>query len=129
MALKRQLKLNCYLAIVYAVLLMTGETIRRYGEWGHWSRWADDYLMGLFLIIPAFLILKGQRFGVPILLAGWGFNAGLLYGSFFSKVTADANSFQTNIEPNLLIILIGLAFFTSILAMFWLIVIEIKHEY
>lgn len=45
--------LNAWLAIFFAIALMTGETIRRFGEWGHWSRWMDDYFLGLALIVPA----------------------------------------------------------------------------
>ena len=44
-----QLRFNAILALVFALILMIVETIRRYGIWGHWSAWIDDYLMGMFL--------------------------------------------------------------------------------
>lgn len=127
MRLFNQLKLNAILAIVFGILTILGETIRRYGEWGHWSWWMDDYFMGTFLIVSAIFILKGNIKAVPFLIAAWGFNAGLLYGSFFSKVTDTGYHFQSNIEPSLLIKLIGLAFFTAMMAMIWLLFITIKR--
>ena len=55
-------RLNSYLAIILALGLIIGETIRRYGEWGFGARWIDDYIMGLFLIFPANLVLKKKSY-------------------------------------------------------------------
>lgn len=124
MKYKTQIKLNAILAIVFGILLMAGETYRRLGDWGIWSRWMDDYIMGLFLIIPAILILRGSDIAKKILIGGWAFNAGLLYGSFFSKVYAMDSIQQSNFAPSLLVKLIGLAFFTSVIALIWILVLE-----
>jgi hypothetical protein len=115
----KQVQLNAYLAIGLGLSLIIGESIRRWGAWGHWSRWMDDYFMGLFLIIPALLMIRGNRHGNILIIGGWGFTAGLLYGSFFSKLTNTAYHFESNIEPSLLINLIGLAFFTSVAGLLW----------
>jgi len=124
MNIKLQYKLNAYLAILVGIGLIIGETIRRYGEWGYWSRWMDDYIMGLSLIIPAILILKKKQIAPRLLIAGWAFNIGMLHGSFFHKLAPDASDFQTNIDKNFLIFLIGLAFFTSIVGLNWLLFLE-----
>ena len=121
-----QFRLNSFLAIILGLGLIIGETIRRYGEWGFWARWIDDYIMGLFLIIPAILILKNIEFGKKLLIAGWSLTLGMCYYSFFSKVSPDSKEFQTNIETNILIGLIGLAFFTSIIGLIWILILEIK---
>jgi hypothetical protein len=42
-------------------------------------------------------------------------------------VTSDDYNFQSNIEPALLVNLIGLAFVTAVLALLWLLIIEIKQ--
>jgi hypothetical protein len=83
--------------------------------------------VGSLLIVSALLILRGYEYGRPLLIAGWGFSSGLLYGSFFSKVTSDDYNFQSNIEPALLVNLIGLAFVTAVLALLWPLIIEIKQ--
>ena len=123
---ERQYRLNAWLAILFGVALMTVETLRRYGAWGHWSWWFDDYFMGCLLILGAILILKGHRLGRPVLIAAWGFNAGLLYGSFFSKYTSDTTTFQTNINPGLLIPLIGIGFGIATLALAWSLYLEVQ---
>jgi len=119
-------KLNSYLAIILALGLIIGETIRRFGEWGYWARWMDDYLMGLFLIIPGVMILKKIDFGKKILIAGWGINVGMLYGSFFSKVAPNSVEFQSNIQSDFLILLIGLGLLTSITGLLWILILEKK---
>lgn len=121
-----QYKFNSYLAIILAIGLISGETIRRYGEWGHWARWMDDYLMGLFLIIPAVLILKKIEFGKKLLIAGWGINIGMLYGSFFSKIDPNSEQFQSNIQSEFLIALIGLALLVSLTGLIWILILEKK---
>ena len=124
---KIQYRLNSYLAILLALGLIIGETIRRYGEWGFWARWIDDYIMGLLLIIPAILVFKNKNFGEKLLIAGWSLTVGMTYGSFFSKISPNAKEFQTNIEANSLIFLIGLAFITSIIGLIWILLLESKN--
>ena len=121
---KIQYRLNSYLAILLALGLIIGETIRRYGEWGFWARWIDDYIMGLLLIIPAILVFKNKNFGEKLLIAGWSLTVGMTYGSFFSKISPNAKEFQTNIEANSLIFLIGLAF---IIGLIWILLLESKN--
>ena len=72
------------------------------------------------------MILRGKLPGEKLLIAGWGVNVGMLYGSFFSKIGPDTKEFQTNIEPTILVGLIGLAFVTAIIGLIWLIIIGNK---
>jgi multisubunit Na+/H+ antiporter MnhB subunit len=123
----KPLKLNSYLAIVFGLIIISTETYRRYGDFGHWSRWMDDYLIGLFLIIPAILVLKGHKFSISLLIAGWAFSSGLLYGSFFSKVIDVENIKQSNIPTATLIDLIGIALFVSVASLLWLLILEYKR--
>lgn len=126
MKLTKHIRWNAYLAILFGLLLAAGETYRRWGEFGHWSRWMDDYIIGISLILPAILVLKGRHQVLTFLIGAWGFAAGLLYGSFFSKVQDLSNIRQSNFEPGLLVSLIGLAFGTAVLALFWTIWIAQK---
>jgi len=82
--------------------------------------------MGIFLITSALLVLIGKIYGRFLIIAAWGFNSGLLYGSFFSKITDNKYNFQSNIEPSLLIILIGLGFITATLSLLWVLIIQKK---
>jgi len=124
MDIKLQYKLNAYLAILVGIGLITGETIRRYGEWGYWARWMDDYIMGAFLFVSAVLILRNSKNGPRLLIAAWSFNIGMLYGSFFFKIGPQAGEIQSNIDASLLIFLIGLALFSSIFGLVWLLLLE-----
>lgn len=119
-------KLNSLLAILLGLSLLIGETIRRFGEWGFWARWMDDFFMGLWLIIPGIMVLNGKEFGRKLLIGGWGINVGMLYGSYFSKIAPNASKFESNIEPNFLIFLIGLALIVSIAGLIWILILEKK---
>lgn len=127
MKLNTQIKLNAYLSVIFGCLVVIGETYRRFGDFGHWSRWMDDYIIGLSLIVPAIIILNGKNQGIKFLIAGWGFASGLLYGSFFSKWLDIENIKQSNIESDLLIRLIGLGLLTSLFGLIWTIIIENKR--
>lgn len=126
MKLDRQIKLNAYYSILLGSLVGITETCRRFGDFGYWSRWMDDYLIALMLIIPAILVLRGKRKWIVVIIAGYGFSGGLLYGSFFSKYLDPSNIQQSNIESGLLIKLIGLGLLASIFGLVWTISIEIK---
>lgn len=117
MKLETQIKLNSYFAILFGSLVGIVETYRRFGDFGYWSRWMDDYIIALMLIVPAILVLSGKRKWIPAIIAGYGFSAGLLYGSFLSKFRDPDNIEQSNIESDLLIMLIGLGRMTSILGL------------
>jgi hypothetical protein len=127
MKLKLQIKLNAYFSIIFGCLIVSGETYRRFGDFGHWSRWMDDYIIGLLLIVPAILILKGRNDWIKVLISGYGFATGLLYGSFFSKFLDVKNIQQSNIEADLLIFLIGLGLLASLVGLIWTLIIEFKR--
>jgi len=122
-----QYNINAILAILVGLGLIIGETIRRYGAWGFWARWMDDYIMGGLLIVPAVLILKKVGFGKRLLIAGWGAAFGMTFLSFFGKISPTARKFETNIDADLLVFLIGLAFATSLIGLIWLLLLERKE--
>ena len=121
-------KLNSILGIVFGLSLIIDETIRRFNDWGHWSRWMDDYAFGMILIVSAALTLKNKRFGPKLLIGAWGLCVGLLYGSFFSKVVSQQNILQSNIEYNLLVNLIGIVFGISLIGFVWVLLIGAKSN-
>jgi len=121
-------KLNAFLAITLGLGLIIGETIRRFGEWGYMPSWIDDYILGVFLIIPSILILKDQVRGIKLLIARWAITVGMTYGSFFSKLSPTASDYQSNISPDFLIVLIGMAFLCSVIGLFWLLYLELKTK-
>lgn len=121
--------LNAYLAIALGLALIIGETIRRFGNWGYWARWMDDYFMALFLIIPAILVIRKVKVGRLLLIAGWSFNIGILYVSFFHKLNPNRGTIESNINEQMLITLIGMAFVTSIMGLIWLLKLENQNRY
>ena len=107
------------IAVVLALSLMTGEAIRSWGQDRPLVFVIDDFLIGTFLIAGALAFAKDTPPRRATFAAAWGVAAGMLYPSFFGKVFPDAGAnFHTNINADVLTILIGIAFATAVIAMF-----------
>ena len=123
------LKLHFILAMILAFGLAIGETIRRWGAWGFWAGWLDDYLLAAFLVFGVWRTARNRKPGLRILTAAWGCSAGLLYGSFFSKLAAPQQDMQSQtISNELLTLLVGVAFFTALLGMIWSLRIPLEED-
>ena len=121
------MKLNAYLAIILALGLMIGESIRSWGKGRNFLFIIDDFIFSGILLIGAVLFLNKNRLGLPILIAGWASCLGMTYGSFFNKIT-NSYDFKSNIDNNILTFLIGLAFLCSIIGLFWSIMLFHKKN-
>lgn len=113
------------LSIVLALLLMAGETFRSYGDGRHIMFILDDFFAGIFMIWAALKFTRDEPARRAAFAAAWGVAAGMLYGSFFGKLLADAPINSGNFDPNLLTGLIGIAFFGSLLGLY----LAIKFPY
>lgn len=106
------------IAVILALSLIVGESIRSYGQSRPIVFVIDDFLIGGFLILGALLFAADTPRRRATFAAAWAATAGMLYGSFFSKVFPDANtSLQSNIPNDTLTILVGVAFATSLIGM------------
>lgn len=107
------------IAVILALSLMIGESIRSWGQDRPLVFVIDDFLLGIFLITGAIAFAKDTLARRATFAASWALTAGMLYGSFFGKVFPDAGAnFHTNINADVLTILIGVAFATSVIGMF-----------
>jgi hypothetical protein len=81
------MKFSRALAIIFGILAPLLETVRRWGTWREYPPGLlDDYILGAFLLVGAWLV--GRRFdaGQKLLAAAWGFTCGLGYYSFFEQL-------------------------------------------
>ena len=123
------LKLHLTLALTLAFGLVIGETIRRWGAWGFWAGWLDDYLLAAFLVFGVWCTARNKKSGIRILIAAWGSSAGLLYGSFFSKIADPQQDMQSQTLSNeWLTLLVGTAFFTALIGMIWSLRIPLEEK-
>ena len=106
------------IAVILALSLMIGESIRSYGQSRPLVFVIDDFLIGGFLIGAAWAFAGDTLRRRAAFAAAWATTAGMLYGSFFGKVFPDVGAdFHTNIRADILTILIGVAFATSVIGM------------
>ena len=61
--------------------------------------WADDLLLGGFLLYGAWRVGADERSGRPILAAAWGFTTGLSYYSFFDQLQRLSGSDPSGAAP------------------------------
>ena len=111
------MKLLRIIAVLLALSLMLGEAYRSWGAGRPVMFWMDDQIMGAMLIAGAWLMARPTPARHAFFAAGWGVNAGMLYGSVFGKVFAPETSNPGNFDMGLLTALIGLAFVTAIAGM------------
>ncbi len=115
------------IAVIQALSLILGETYRSWGAGRHWLFVVDDYWISGLLLAGAVLVKSDTVKTRALFAAGWGANAGMLYGSFFGKLIEPSSSNPGNFGMGLLTFLLGLAFATSVLGMIASILLPAKR--
>lgn len=115
------------IAVIQALSLIVGETFRSWGAGRHWLFVVDDYWISALLLLGAWAMKTDTIRNRALFAAGWGANAGMLYGSFFGKLIEPSSSNPGNFDIGLLTALIGLAFVASVLGMIASVLLPAKH--
>lgn len=102
------------LAVVHALSLSIGETWRSWGAGRHFLFVFDDYWVAALLLAGAWAMKQDTVQRRALFAAGWGANAGMLYGSFFGKLVEPASTNAGNWSIGVLTWLVGLAFVVSV---------------
>lgn len=102
------------IAVIFALSMMFGEAYRTWGTGRPVYAWLDDQILGLFLIVGAWLMSKPTRARYAVFAAGWGFSAGMIYSSFFAKLFDPETSNPGNFGSGVLTLLVGVAFAVSL---------------
>lgn len=116
------------LAVLLALSLMVGEAWRSWGAGRPAYAWLDDQIMGAMLLAGAWAMARDTLARRAFFAAGWGVNAGMLYGSFFGKVFEPQRTNAGNFDLGLLTWLVGLAFAVSIAGMILTITLPQQRE-
>jgi hypothetical protein len=108
--------INRFLALLLGIALPLTEAIRlRINAWGNWPFWANDYILGAFLLYAFWKTRRDYARGQSVLAAAWGLACGMLYMSFFSHLVRSRGPFSnTSLSNDLLTGLTGLGFAISI---------------
>ena len=96
---------------------MVGESIRSWGQNRHFLAIIDDFFVGTALVLAAVLLYRQTVLRYCAMCSAFAATAGLLYGSFTSKLLAPRNNFSSNIDNSILTWLIGLALFVSVVGL------------
>jgi hypothetical protein len=115
-------------AVLLALSLMVGEAWRSWGAGRPAYAWLDDQIMGAMLLAGAWAMARDTLARRAFFAAGWGVNAGMLYGSFFGKLFEPARMNAGNFDPGVLTWLVGLAFAVSIAGMILTITLPPQRE-
>jgi hypothetical protein len=110
-------------AALLALALMLGEVWRSWGAGRHPLFVLDDQLMGGFLLAAAWAMRVDSRRNRAAFSAAWGVVAGMLYGSFFGKLVEPASSNAGNWNMGVLTALLGIAFATALIGLWFSIVL------
>lgn len=102
---------------ILALSLILGELLRSWGAGRHFLYIFDDIWMGLLLLAGSVLFNRDTVHRRALLAAGWGTCAGMLYGSFVTKLVEPASVVGGNFNAALLTLLIGIAFGASLIGL------------
>lgn len=116
------------LAVLLALSLMVGEAWRSWGAGRPAYAWLDDQIMGAMLLAGAWAMARDTLARRAFFAAGWGVNAGMLYGSFFGKLFEPQRTNAGNFDLGVLTWLVGLAFAVSIAGMILTITLPQQRE-
>lgn len=106
-------------AVLLALSLMIGELWRSWGVGRPVIFVLDDQLMGGFLTGAAWAVGDQTIRTRTAFSAAWGVVTGMLYGSFFGKVFEPATAQAGNWDLGVLTWLIGVAFLTSLIGLWF----------
>jgi hypothetical protein len=106
-------------AAVLALSLMIGELWRSWGAGRHPLFILDDQVMGGFLLAAAWAMGVDTRRNRAAFAGAWGTCAGMLYGSFFGKLVEPASTNPGNWNLGVLTALIGVAFATALVGLWF----------
>lgn len=82
----KYLRISAWLAVVFGVFLVFGETRRNWADWGHWTSYTFDYLFAGLLVLFGYLSLKGRSFARALLMATWMLTIALFTYSFMGHI-------------------------------------------
>lgn len=105
-----------WIAGLLGASLMIGEAIRSWGMGRPFLFVADDFFIGIPLVVTAVLMAKDTIARRAAFAGAWGATAGMLYPSFFGKLIepTEAAAAATNIPFDFLTTIIGIAFATAL---------------
>ncbi len=97
--------------------LMIGESIRSWGQGRHLLFVLDDFFIGIPLVLMALLMAKPSVARHCGFAGAYAAAAGMLYGSFFGKLVNPDGAMSSNLDNDLLTVLVGMAFVSSLLGL------------
>lgn len=115
-------------AVILAIGLAGGETWRSWGAGRPFIFVIDDFIMAALLIAGAVAVAKDTFARRAFFAAAWGYTAGQLYSSFFSKIVHPDQANAGNWNLDMLTWLLGVAFITSVIGMIASFVLPQAHS-
>jgi hypothetical protein len=82
----KYLKISAWLAVVFGVFLVFGETRRNWGDWGHWTSYTFDYLFAAMLVLFGYLSLQARPAARILLVLTWSLTIALFTYSFSGHI-------------------------------------------
>jgi hypothetical protein len=79
-------KIAQYIALLFGVTLVFGETLRNWGDWPGWKSYAFDYLFAILLVLAGLGIRRTRYVALSVSVVIWALVIFLFSWSFFGHL-------------------------------------------
>lgn len=80
------LRISAWLAVIFGIFLVFGETRRNWADWGHWTSYTFDYLFAALLVLFGYLSLQARPAARVLLLVTWTLTIAMFTYSFMGHI-------------------------------------------
>ncbi len=84
--LKKYRRIAQYIAIIFGVNLIFGETLRNWGEWPDWKSYAFDYLFAILLVVLGIGVRYTRYVALSLMVPIWSLTIFLFTWSFTGHI-------------------------------------------
>ena len=82
----KSLRISAWIAVIFGIFLIFGETRRNWGDWRHWTSYTFDYLFAVMLVLFGYLSLKARPLARIALVATWTLTVAMFTYSFTGHI-------------------------------------------
>ena len=116
-----------WIAVIFGLALMVGESVRSFGQGRPFFAWFDDFIIAFFLFYAAYMASRSPK-NIKFLSAAFGICFAGLSMSYLSKIFNPTEAIYSNVSFQLLTALLLIALLASLTCMIWTLAVDFGDQ-